>query len=65
MTARRKSFSITLDEELVREAKKRALDERKPLYLFVEDALRLALNQVQESTNSEHPAPEKSRGIQA
>ncbi len=43
MSAKRKPFSITLDEQLVREAKKRAIDENKTLYEFVEDALRLAL----------------------
>lgn len=42
---RRKAYSIILDSYLMNEAKKQALDEDKPLYQFVEDALRLALNQ--------------------
>lgn len=43
MVANRKPYSITLDEDLMREAKKRAIDERRKLYEFVEDAIRDAL----------------------
>lgn len=40
---KRKPFNMTLDENLVREAKKKAIDLGKPLYAFVEDAVRVAL----------------------
>ena len=53
MELKRKPYSITLDERLVREAKKSALDESKPLYKFVEDALRLALAQAKNGTAPE------------
>ena len=40
---KRKPFNMTLDEDLVKDAKKRAIDVGKPLYEFVEDALWAAL----------------------
>lgn len=49
----RKPFSITLDETLVREAKKRAIDDRKTLYEFVESALRIALSLDRENLESD------------
>ena len=48
----RKPFNMTLDEELVREAKKKAIDLGKPLYEFVEDALRVAVGEVPLSQES-------------
>ena len=40
----RKPFSIKLDQILVREAKKRAIDNGLHLYEFIEEALRHALD---------------------
>ena len=39
----RKTFSMTLDPDIMREAKKRAIDLEVPLYQFVEGAIRDAL----------------------
>ena len=39
----RKSFTITLNADLMREAKKRAIDMGVPLYMFVESAIHEAL----------------------
>lgn len=41
---KRKPFNMTLDEELMREAKKMAIDKGQHLYEFVEVALRKALD---------------------
>ena len=39
----RKTFTMTLNTDLMREAKKRAIDLEVPLYQFVEEAVRAAL----------------------
>lgn len=41
---KRKPFNMTLDEELMREAKKMAIDQGQHLYEFVEAAVRKALD---------------------
>jgi hypothetical protein len=47
---KRKTFTMTLDSDLMREAKKRAIDLGVPLYRFVEDAVEEALGHA-----SDHP----------
>ena len=41
---KRKPFNMTLDEELMREAKKMAIDQGQHLYEFIEAAVRKALD---------------------
>jgi len=41
---KRKPFNMTLDEELMREAKKMAIDQGQHLYEFIEATVRKALD---------------------
>ena len=60
----RKPFSIKLDETLMRESKKRAIDGGVHLYEFVEAALRRSLDNKEEPLNEagkDHRVPKKAR----
>ena len=62
----RKSFTMTLDEDLMKEAKKRAIDLGVPFYQFVEDTVRSALVQqsstLQKYDNGEDHPVSSSKG---
>ena len=60
----RKTFSMTLDPDLMREAKKRAIDLEVPLYQYVEVAIRDALgddSRPPQGKRQVHQNPESSR----
>ncbi len=57
----RKPFNMTLNGDLVKEAKKKAIDLGKPLYMAVEDALRLAVYGRPET--GESPGTEQGAGV--
>jgi hypothetical protein len=57
----RKPFNIRLDQILVREAKKRAIDNGVHLYEFIEEALRRALDG-QDESNGGRAKHDKTRG---